>query len=56
MNHGYHHYSSDGGSDWGNLLGVRMGGIGIDYTGGIGVLIQGLCPDMKPGNIPWDVI
>ncbi|BDY61118.1 hypothetical protein MUTS6_42570 [Escherichia coli] len=38
------------------FLGVRMGGIGIDYTGGIGVLIQGLCPDMKPGNIPWDVI
>ena len=38
------------------FLGVRMGGIGSDYTGGIGVLIQGLCPDMNPGNIPWDVI
>ena len=33
-----------------------MGGIGIGYAGGIGVLILGLCLDMKPGNIPWDVI
>ncbi|HBM1982145.1 TPA: C4-dicarboxylate ABC transporter, partial [Escherichia coli] len=38
------------------FLGVRMGGIGIGYAGGIGVLILGLCLDMKPGNIPWDVI
>ena len=37
------------------FLGVRMGGIGIGYAGGIGVLILGLCLDMKPGNIPWDV-
>lgn len=37
------------------FLGVRMGGIGIGYAGGIGVLILGLCLDMKPGNIP-DVI
>ena len=29
-----------------------MGGIGIGYAGGIGVLILGLCLDMKPGNIP----
>lgn len=34
------------------FLGVRMGGIGIGYAGGIGVLILGLCLDMKPGNIP----
>ncbi len=33
------------------FLGVRMGGIGIGYAGGIGVLIP-LCLDMKPGNIP----
>lgn len=25
------------------FLGVRMGGIGIGYAGGIGVLILGLC-------------
>ena len=38
------------------FLGVRLGGIGIGYAGGAGVLILGLCLGMKPGNIPWDVI
>lgn len=38
------------------FLGVRLGGIGIGYAGGLGVLILGLCLGMKPGNIPWDVI
>ncbi len=38
------------------FLGVRLGGIGIGYAGGAGVLILGLCLGMKPGSIPWDVI
>lgn len=38
------------------FLGVRLGGIGIGYAGGAGVLVLGLCLGMKPGNIPWDVI
>ena len=38
------------------FLGVRIGGIGIGYTGGAGVLVLGLLLGMKPGNIPWDVI
>ena len=38
------------------FIGVRLGGIGIGYTGGAGVLVLGLCLGMKPGNIPWDVI
>lgn len=38
------------------FLGVRLGGIGIGYAGGAGVIILGLCLGMKPGNIPWDVI
>lgn len=37
-------------------IGVRLGGIGIGYAGGAGVLVLGLCLGMKPGNIPWDVI
>lgn len=37
-------------------IGVRLGGIGIGYAGGAGVLVFGLCLGMKPGNIPWDVI
>ena len=35
---------------------MRLGGIGIGYAGGAGVLVLGLCLGMKPGNIPWDVI
>lgn len=37
-------------------IGVRLGGIGIGYAGGAGVLVLGLCLGMGPGNIPWDVI
>lgn len=37
-------------------IGVRLGGIGIGYAGGAGVLVLGLCLGMKPGSIPWDVI
>lgn len=38
------------------FLGVRLGGIGIGYAGGAGVLVLGILLGMKPGNIPWDVI
>ena len=38
------------------FIGVRLGGIGIGYAGGAGVLILGLVLGMKPGSIPWDVI
>lgn len=38
------------------FLGVRLGGIGIGYAGGAGVLVLGLVFGMKPGNVPWDVI
>ncbi|MEI3355188.1 MAG: anaerobic C4-dicarboxylate transporter [Duodenibacillus massiliensis] len=39
-----------------SIFGVRLGGIGIGYAGGAGVLVLGLCLGMKPGTIPWDVI
>lgn len=38
------------------FLGVRLGGIGIGYVGGAGVLVLGFAFGMKPGNVPWDVI
>lgn len=38
------------------FLGVRVGGIGIGYVGGAGVLVLGLIFGMTPGNVPWDVI
>lgn len=38
------------------FLGIRLGGIGIGYAGGLGVIVLGLMLGMKPGNIPWDVI
>lgn len=38
------------------FLGIRLGGIGIGYAGGLGVIVLGLCLGMKPGAIPWDVI
>ncbi len=38
------------------FIGVRLGGIGIGYAGGAGVLVLGLCLGMTPGNIPWDVL
>lgn len=38
------------------FIGIRLGGIAIGYSGGLGVVILGLFLGMKPGNIPWDVI
>ena len=38
------------------FLGARMGGIGIGFAGGFGVLILTLCFGMTPGSIPIDVI
>lgn len=38
------------------FVGIRLGGIGIGYAGGLGVVILGLALGMKPGAIPWDVI
>lgn len=38
------------------FLGVRLGGIAIGYTGGLGVVVLALALGMHPGNIPWDVI
>lgn len=38
------------------FVGIRLGGIGIGYAGGLGVVILGLVLGMKPGDIPWDVI
>ena len=37
-------------------LGARLGGIGIGFAGGLGVLILTLVCGMKPGVIPFDVI
>ena len=38
------------------FVGVKMGGIGIGYAGGIGVVILTLGLGLKPGAIPTDVI
>ncbi|QKF80897.1 anaerobic C4-dicarboxylate transporter [Halarcobacter ebronensis] len=38
------------------FLGARMGGIGIGYAGGLGVLILCLFFGLTPGSIPIDVI
>ena len=37
-------------------LGARLGGIGIGFAGGLGVLVLTLVCQMKPGAIPFDVI
>ncbi len=37
-------------------FGIRLGGIGVGYAGGVGVVILGLVLGMTPGQIPWDVI
>ncbi|WP_409311333.1 anaerobic C4-dicarboxylate transporter [Pectobacterium sp. B1J-3] len=37
-------------------LGARLGGIGIGFAGGLGVLILTLGFQIKPGAIPFDVI
>lgn len=38
------------------FLGVRLGGMGIGYAGGLGVVVLTLFLGLKPGVIPWDVI
>ncbi len=38
------------------FLGVKLGGMGIGYAGGLGVVVLTLCLGMHPGAIPWDVI
>lgn len=37
-------------------LGARLGGIGIGFAGGLGVLVLTLLFHIKPGAIPFDVI
>ncbi|NUA44897.1 Anaerobic C4-dicarboxylate transporter DcuA [Dickeya solani] len=37
-------------------LGARLGGIGIGFAGGLGVLVLTLGFHIKPGAIPFDVI
>jgi anaerobic C4-dicarboxylate transporter DcuA len=37
-------------------LGARLGGIGIGFAGGLGVLVLTLIFQIKPGAIPFDVI
>ncbi|MGL5603655.1 MAG: anaerobic C4-dicarboxylate transporter, partial [Plesiomonas sp.] len=39
----------------GIFIGARIGGIGIGFAGGLGVIALALM-GVKPGNIPWDVI
>ncbi|MGL4269513.1 MAG: anaerobic C4-dicarboxylate transporter [Plesiomonas sp.] len=39
----------------GIFIGARIGGIGIGFAGGLGVIVLALM-GVKPGNIPWDVI
>lgn len=38
------------------FIGVRLGGIGIGYAGGVGVVVLTLVLGLKPGSIPTDVI
>ena len=38
------------------FLGARMGGIGIGFAGGLGVLILTLFIGLSPGTIPIEVI
>jgi transporter, anaerobic C4-dicarboxylate uptake (dcu) family len=40
----------------GIYLGVRLGGMGIGYAGGLGVIVLSLGFGMKPADMPWDVI
>nr|MBP6563440.1 anaerobic C4-dicarboxylate transporter [Neisseriaceae bacterium] len=37
-------------------LGARLGGIGIGFAGGLGVLLLTLLAQIQPGHIPFDVI
>ena len=38
------------------FLGIKLGGIGIGYAGGLGVIALTLGLGMEAGKIPWDVI
>ncbi len=38
------------------FLGVRLGGLAIGYTGGLGVAVLALALGMPPGKVPYDVI
>ena len=38
------------------FLGVKLGGMGIGYAGGLGVVALTLGLGLNPGQIPWDVI
>ena len=38
------------------FLGVRLGGLAIGYTGGLGVAVLALVLGMPPGKVPYDVI
>ncbi|QKF64783.1 anaerobic C4-dicarboxylate transporter [Campylobacter corcagiensis] len=38
------------------FLGVKLGGIGIGYAGGLGVIVLTIGLGLKMGSIPWDVI
>lgn len=38
------------------FLGVRLGGLAIGYTGGLGVAVLALALGMEPGKVPYDVI
>ncbi|BEG56990.1 hypothetical protein NHP21005_06780 [Helicobacter sp. NHP21005] len=38
------------------FLGVRLGGMGIGFAGGLGVAVLTLGLGMDVGAIPWDVI
>ncbi|WP_373243370.1 anaerobic C4-dicarboxylate transporter [Megamonas funiformis] len=38
------------------FLGVKLGGMGIGYAGGLGVVILTIFLGLNPGQIPWDVI
>ena len=37
-------------------LGARLGGIGIGFAGGLGVLVLTLFFQVKPGDIPFGVL
>lgn len=38
------------------FIGVKLGGIGIGYAGGLGVIVLTVGLGLKMGSIPWDVI
>ncbi|AQW81530.1 anaerobic C4-dicarboxylate transporter, DcuA/DcuB family [Campylobacter pinnipediorum subsp. pinnipediorum] len=40
----------------GIYLGVKLGGMGIGYAGGLGVIVLTIGLGMKPASLPWDVI